>query len=74
MQVHGNGQADLLANQGAEAQGPLALDVTWTNWAIMRRTCNVSNVDNKLVGSKGSTSSLTSCAKTTANSKRRKKS
>eukprot|EP00971_Amphidinium_carterae_P253279 5028426-Amphidinium_carterae.1 len=31
--LHGNGQADLLANQGTEAHGRLAPDATWISWA-----------------------------------------
>eukprot|EP00971_Amphidinium_carterae_P274226 5442339-Amphidinium_carterae.1 len=30
---HGNGQADVLANQGTAAHGPLDPDATWTRWA-----------------------------------------
>eukprot|EP00971_Amphidinium_carterae_P116143 2301005-Amphidinium_carterae.3 len=31
--LHGNGQADALANQGTEAHGPTEPDATWTHWA-----------------------------------------
>eukprot|EP00971_Amphidinium_carterae_P243206 4829841-Amphidinium_carterae.1 len=31
--IHGNGQADELANQGTAAHGPLDPDDTWTSWA-----------------------------------------
>eukprot|EP00971_Amphidinium_carterae_P276004 5476842-Amphidinium_carterae.1 len=31
--LHGNGQADVLANQGIAAHGPLEPDDTWTRWA-----------------------------------------
>eukprot|EP00971_Amphidinium_carterae_P224439 4452440-Amphidinium_carterae.2 len=30
---YGNGQADILANQGTEEHGPLAADATWNSWA-----------------------------------------
>eukprot|EP00971_Amphidinium_carterae_P188075 3733067-Amphidinium_carterae.1 len=31
--LHGNGQADLVANLGTDACGPLAPDASWTSWA-----------------------------------------
>eukprot|EP00971_Amphidinium_carterae_P295165 5861355-Amphidinium_carterae.1 len=31
--LHGNGQADRLANQGTETHGPLGPDATWASWA-----------------------------------------
>eukprot|EP00971_Amphidinium_carterae_P329168 6461467-Amphidinium_carterae.1 len=31
--LHGNGQADILANEGTAAHGPLEPDATWLRWA-----------------------------------------
>eukprot|EP00971_Amphidinium_carterae_P192825 3826453-Amphidinium_carterae.2 len=40
--LHGNGQADVLANQGIAVHGPLEPDATWTRWAdFANKVCHL---------------------------------